>query len=125
MPSRTHTPVLFVSEKVEDHRWFAGLLHEVEGNRWELACEGKLDAALELIASGEFPLVVFVEKFRRETGLDFLKEARAKNHAAAFVLLATTLDREFEEEALRCGAFDCLPKGEVTRLLLDRVLRAA
>ncbi|HEU5077748.1 MAG TPA: response regulator [Opitutaceae bacterium] len=125
MPSWNNSPVLFVSEKTEDHRWLGALLSDGEENRWTLECEAKLDSALEVIASGDHPLVIIGEKFRRETGLDFLKEARAKNSNAAFILLASVSDREFEEEALRCGAFDCLPRTEITRLLLDRVLRAA
>jgi len=119
------SPVLFVGDHENDHRLLCHLLEQLRPLKWRLLWESGADRGLERMAANEGEVVILMHRLRRQSGLELMRGARARGSRAAFVILTESDDRELDEEAFRAGAADCLPKGQLTPLLLDRVLRAA
>ena len=119
------SPVLFVGDHATDHQLLSGLLEQVLPLRWQLVWECAADKALERLAANESEVVILMHRLRRQSASEIMGGARARGSRAAFVILTDSDDRELDEEAFRAGAADCLPKAQLTPLLLDRVLRAA
>lgn len=119
------SPVLFVGDQAADYQLLGGLLEQVHPIKWRLLWENGAEKALESLAANANEVVVLMHRLRCQSGLEIIRAARARGSRTAFVILMDSDDRELSDEAFRAGAADCLPKAQLTPLLLDRVLCAA
>ncbi|PTY08488.1 hypothetical protein DB347_02585 [Opitutaceae bacterium EW11] len=124
MASTSPIPVLFVGDEA-DHKLLTSLVAKARAPGWRIEFERGGQEALERLSRNEFGVAIVMHRFRRQSGLELMRQARARGSSAAFVILSSKEDRELEEEALRGGAADLLPKDQLTPLMLDRALRSA
>lgn len=124
MFSTSVASVLFVGDREADHRLVSDLLNKARPGGWKVQWESGVEEALERIGANTTEVVILMYRLRRQSALEMMRQARARGARAPFVVLIGSDDRELDEEAFRAGAADCLPKAQLTPLLLDRVLRA-
>ncbi|HEY9153923.1 MAG TPA: response regulator [Opitutaceae bacterium] len=122
---RSHAiTVLLIGDSAADAALNARVWGKMNEQHWRFVWTSG-ETAIEQLTKPETELAVIMPRVQRQSGLEIFRLARARGARAAIVLLTPSEDVELTEEALREGAADCLPKDQITPLLLDRVLRAA
>jgi|GEM_PF-5852270 len=116
--------VMLIGDPAADAALSACVCAKMDAQRWQFVWASG-DDAIERLVSQQMELAVIMPRVLRQSGLEIFRLAHARGARTAIVLLTQTEDLELAEEALREGAADCLPKDQLTPLLLDRVLRAA
>ena len=91
----------------------------------QLTRASSVDTALELLLRNEATAALVDSGLGGQRGLDLIRSAIAKGCQVPFVALAAAADADSEAAARAAGAADCLPKPEVTPILLERSLRYA
>ena len=117
--------VLFVGDHERDFRSLSTLFSRRAASGWELQWECNFVEAAEKIAAGGVAAAIAMHKLGRQRGIDLVRQLRARGVAVPVLIVTPREDPELVEEAVQAGACDCLPKEQLTPLLLDRVLRTA
>ncbi len=101
------------------------LLSEAVNIRAQLTWHDSYDKGL--LALGQNHTDVYLVDYRlgANTGLDLLREARARKILTPFILLTGQGDQEIAVEAMKAGATDYLVKGQIDVPLIERSLRHA
>jgi CheY-like chemotaxis protein len=124
MPGKS-THILLVEDNPGDARLVREMLAEAGG--WSFAVDWvtSLSEALEHLARGGIDLVLLDLGLPDSQGLDtFLRAYEPASHLP-FLVLTGYADETLGSTAVRQGAQDYLPKGEVTGSLLQRAIRYA
>jgi two-component system, cell cycle response regulator len=123
MESGTWKLLLAEEDETESARiqaWFAeGSVHA------ELKQVAAYDTALELLGRNDATAALVEYRLGGNRGPDLVRAAVAKGCKVPLILLAEAVTPEMETRAREAGAADCLPKPQLTPLLLDRVIRYA
>lgn len=102
---------------VEDSPEFASLLvrHlELAKSSWIVETVATLQAGLDAIKKGGVDLVLLDLNLPDSHGLDTLRVIRAASQQTPLIVLSGLTGLDLEEQAVREGADDYLPKGEAT-----------
>ncbi len=116
--------VMLIGDPATDAAAGVRLWEKIDKQRWHFVW-AKAEEAIERLVAQECELALVMPRVHRQSSLEIFRLSRARGVRAALILLTGSEDAELAEEALREGAADCLPKDQMTPLLLDRVLRAA
>jgi len=116
--------ILLVGDDESDDRLLRRLLIEARRPEWGFAWLRSPDAALARLMQEGCEVALVSEQLGRQSGLELVRQALARGSKTAFILLTKDGDREMQEEALRAGVADTLPRSELTGTLLDKLVRA-
>lgn len=117
--------VLLVDDDEEDYIITADIIYAIPGGDFQVHWESSFDAALAALDAKYFDLLCFDYRLGPDTGIDLLKEVKARNYPAPVILLTGQQDREIDDEAIRLGAADYLIKGKITPDSFERTVRHA
>lgn len=123
-----HDPVvrvLLVEDDEDDYVLTRDLLAEGFGGHVTVEWASTRSAGLELLTEALFDVALLDFNLGRETGLDLLREARARGCHTPVIMLTGQDDRTSDLNAMHAGAADYLVKGRVTGDMLERAIRYA
>jgi len=123
-----HDPVvrvLLVEDDEDDYVLTRDLLAEGFVGRVTVEWASTRSAGLELLTEALFDVALLDFNLGRETGLDLLREARARGCRTPVIMLTGQDDRTTDLNAMHAGAADYLVKGRVTSDMLERAIRYA
>ena len=101
------------------------LLADVQGVRTKLTWHDSYEKGMTAIGMNHTDVFLVDYRLGADTGLDLLREARARKIVTPFILLTGQGDQEIAVEAMKAGATDYLVKGQIDVPLLERSLRHA
>ncbi len=120
------TRVLLVDDDRQELSLIEGQLEVNAPGRFRVDWRAAYDDGLASLLSGDYDAcLVDYRLIGPRTGLDFLKEAKARGARAPIVLLTGLWDTTVDLEAMKAGASDYLVKGQFGPDLLERCLRYA
>lgn len=129
MPPTQPRPVkiLVVEDHEEDFRFLALLLKRPQLiETYELDWAGSFEEGVERLRDGRYDVGLFDYSLGGGTGLDLLREARARGAEDMPVILLTGVDNpHIDDEALATGAADYLCKVGLNSTQLERSIRYA
>jgi two-component system, cell cycle response regulator len=117
--------VLLVEDDEDDYVLTRELLAEGFGGRFTVEWARTRASGLELLTEEQFDVALLDFNLGRETGLDLLREARARGCRTPVIMLTGQDDRATDLNAMHAGAADYLVKGRVTSDMLERAIRYA
>jgi diguanylate cyclase (GGDEF)-like protein len=117
--------VLLVEDDEDDYVLTRDLLAEGFGGRVAVEWASTRSAGLELLTDALFDVALLDFNLGRETGLDLLREARARGCRTPVIMLTGQDDRTTDLNAMHAGAADYIVKGRVTSDMLERAIRYA
>jgi two-component system cell cycle response regulator len=123
-----HDPVvrvLLVEDDEDDYVLTRDLLAEGFGGHVTVEWASTRSAGLKLLTEALFDVALLDFNLGRETGLDLLREARARGCRTPVIMLTGQDDRTTDLNAMHAGAADYLVKGRVTSDMLERAIRYA
>jgi two-component system, cell cycle response regulator len=83
------------------------------------------EAALEAMVRNDVTAALVDYRLSGNRGSDLVRAAAAKGSKVPLILLFDVVSAELEARAREAGAADCLPKAQITPLLLERTIRYA
>ena len=117
--------VLLVDDDQGDFQMFRSMLQRTEHETFEVDWVSTYEEAMDAFNADAHD-VYFLDYFLEDrTGLDLLKEARAKGIEAPIIMLTGRGGRSVDMEAMDLGASDYLVKGLVDPDALERAIRHA
>lgn len=117
--------VLLVEDDEDDYVLTRELLAEGFGARFIVEWANSRIPGLELLTEGHFDVALLDHNLGSETGIDLLREARARGCRTPVIILTGQDDRATDLNAMHAGAADYLVKGRVTGDMLERAIRYA
>ena len=117
--------VLLVEDDEDDYVLTRDLLAEGFGGRVTMVWASTRAAGLERLTHDQFDVALVDYNLGSETGLDLLREARARGCRTPVIMLTGQDDRATDLNAMHAGAADYLVKGRVTSDMLERAIRYA
>ncbi len=117
--------VLLVDDDEDDYLLTRETVADIPGGGYVLAWESDADAALDLICRNEFDVYLVDFRLGERTGLELLKEMRARHCHAPVILLTGVGQPEIDRAAAEAGAADYLEKSRLDPVLLERAIRYA
>jgi two-component system cell cycle sensor histidine kinase/response regulator CckA len=124
MNAPSSTAVLLVEDSAVDARLVKGLLQHAGADQFSITQAATLAEALSCLSGTDIGLVILDLNLPDSTGLETLQRVLAWNTRAAIVVLTGT-DEEIGIQAMREGAQDYIPKGQLQAPLLARSVRYA
>lgn len=115
--------VLLVEDDEDDYILTKSLLSEINLGSYKIDWVRTYEAALEKLAGDGYDVCLLDFHLGAHTGLELLREARARNYDIPIILLTGQGDQETDVEAMRAGAADYLIKGELNSSVLERSIR--
>lgn len=100
--------------------WFAE-----GGLRADVKRVSTYEAALDALIRNDATAALVDYRLGGNRGLDLARAAAAKGSKVPVIMLTDTATADLEAAAREAGADDCLPKAQVTPLLLERAIRYA
>jgi two-component system, cell cycle response regulator len=117
--------VLLVEDDEDDYVLTRDLLAEGFRGRVSVEWASTREAGLDLLTKSLFDVALLDFNLGRDTGIDLLREARARGCQTPVIMLTGQDDRATDLEAMHAGAADYLVKGRVTGDMLERAIRYA
>ncbi len=117
--------ILLIDDDEDDYVVTRRMLGQMEDGRFVLEWSATADGALEQMERNPYDLYLLDYHLGKNTGLDVLREARARGCAAPFIMVTGTGNREVDLAAMQAGAADYLEKGDLTTAVLERTVRYA
>ena len=115
--------VLLVEDDEDDYVLTRALLAEEFGARLTLVWADTRAKGLSHLTGGSFDVALLDFNLGSETGVELLREARARGCRTPVIMLTGQDDRATDMEAMHAGAADYLVKGRVTGDMLERAIR--
>jgi signal transduction histidine kinase len=117
--------ILLIDDDEDEFVITKGLFVELDGGLYELDWVSSYDEGVERLQRAEHAAYLVDYDLGARTGIDLLREARAKGCDAAIVILTGAGDRTIDLQAMQAGADDYLDKRQLTATALERSLRYA
>ena len=117
--------LLLVEDDEDDFILTRDLLAEGFGGRVTVEWVSSRTPGLERLTEGHFDVALLDYNLGGDTGIDLLREARARGCRTPVIMLTGQNDRATDLNAMHAGASDYLVKGRVTGDLLERAIRYA
>lgn len=124
-PSSGPIRVLLIDDDEDDRFLTDERLGDVPGKPYTLDWTPHYAEGLEAICTGTHDVYLLDFRLGARTGIDLLREARARGRSAPVILFTGQARSETDFEALDAGADDYLEKAGLTSALLDRSIRYA
>ncbi|MBI4948684.1 MAG: sigma-54-dependent Fis family transcriptional regulator [Deltaproteobacteria bacterium] len=116
--------ILLVDDNPADARLIKEMLVDAEGS-FSVRCAGRLDEALEAVASSRFGIILLDLMLPDSRGFDTFSAMHGMAGAMPIVVLTGLSDENLAARAVRAGAQDYLVKGQVDTPMLVRAMRFA
>jgi len=117
--------LLLVEDDEDDYVLTRELLEAIGHTRYVLDWETDADAAIDVMCRAHHDVYLVDYNLGAVTGIELLREARARGCAGPILLLTGHGDLSTDLLAMQSGAMDFLAKDEITPSLLERSLRYA
>ncbi|AWM37738.1 Non-motile and phage-resistance protein [Gemmata obscuriglobus] len=117
--------VLLIDDDEDDRFLTEERLGDVPGRPYTLDWTPHYAEGLEAICTGTHDAYLLDFRLGARTGIELLRESRARGRAAPVILLTGQAHSQTDLEALDAGADDYLEKAGLTSALLDRAIRYA
>jgi diguanylate cyclase (GGDEF)-like protein len=117
--------VLLVDDDEDDYVLARDLLAEGFGQRFSVVWASSRAHGLARLTEGAFDVALLDYNLGNETGIDLLREVRARGCRTPVIMLTGQDDRATDLDAMHAGAADYLVKGRVTGDMLERAIRYA
>ena len=117
--------VLLIDDDEDDRFLTAERLGDVPGKPYTLDWTPYYSEGLEAICAGSHDAYLLDFRLGKQTGIELLREARARGRSAPVILFTSQGQSRTDLEALDAGADDYLEKAGLTSALLDRAIRYA
>jgi diguanylate cyclase (GGDEF)-like protein len=117
--------MLVVDDDDDDIYLIKDALSEVKGTAYDVSEATSALQAMTLLARDTFDVILSDYRLGPVTGIDFIRNVRAGGIDTPIILLTGMPDHYIDEEALRAGAADFVPKMSVAPEVLDRSVRYA
>ena len=114
--------VLIVDDDREDAELVEELLAETSTATFQVLWVGTYEEGLDAIQDPAVDLCLLDYRLGARTVLDFLRERRVRARGIPIIVLTGEGSAELDREAMRAGAADYLPKGDLTTSLLERAI---
>lgn len=115
--------VLLVDDDEEEYLLAQRYLSRARTGAFPVTWAPSFDAALEELESAKHDICLLDYQLGERTGIDLLKEMRARNHDLPVILLTGHGSLELDLAAMELGAFDYIEKKDITPALLERSIR--
>ena len=117
--------VLLVEDDEDDYVLTRELLAEEFGARLTLVWANTRADGLTQLTGGSFDVALLDFNLGSSTGIELLREARARGSRTPVIMLTGQDDRATDMDAMHAGAADYLVKGRATGDMLERAIRYA
>jgi diguanylate cyclase (GGDEF)-like protein len=117
--------VLLVEDDEDDYVLTRDLLAEGFGAPVSVVWAGTRADGLQRLTHDHFDVALLDYNLGSETGIELLREARARGCRTPVIMLTGQDDRATDLNAMHAGAADYLVKGRVTGDMLERAIRYA
>jgi len=117
--------VLLVEDDEDDYVLTRDLLAEGFGAPFTVVWASTRAEGLERLTQDQFDVALLDYNLGSATGIDLLREARARGCRTPVIMLTGQDDRATDLNAMHAGAADYLVKGRVTGDMLERAIRYA
>lgn len=117
--------VLLVDDDEDDFLLTRETVADIPGDGYTLEWEADFDVALERICRGEFDVHLVDFRLGARSGLDLLREMRARACPGPVILLTGVGHPDIDRAAEEAGAADYLEKHRLDPVLLERAIRYA
>jgi PAS domain S-box-containing protein len=117
--------VLLVDDDEADFFLTRDLLEELGEGEFHVDWQASYDGGLEQLCAGRHDVCLLDYRLGAKTGLDLLREAKARNCLIPVIILTGQSEKEIDFSAMELGAADFLEKSELTAAQLERAIRYA
>jgi signal transduction histidine kinase len=117
--------VLLIDDDQDEFVLTRDLLNDVPSGRFKLDWVPDYNAGVEAVVSGQYDAFLVDYRLGAKTGIDLLRETRARGRSGPVILFTGQGQSRTDVEALDAGADDYLEKAGLTPALLDRSIRFA
>ncbi len=117
--------MLVVDDDDDDLYLIKDALSEVKGTVYRVSEATSALSAMGILARESFDVILSDYRLGPVTGIDYIKNVRAAGIDTPIILLTGMPDYYIDEEALRAGASDFLPKLSIAPEVIDRSVRYA
>lgn len=117
--------ILMVDDDKDDYILTQDLLSEIEDFKYDLEWVSTYDKALEVMENNTYDICLLDYQLGRRNGMELLREMIEKGCATPIIFMTGQGDHKVDMEAMKAGASDYLPKGEINASLLGRSIRYA
>jgi signal transduction histidine kinase len=117
--------VLLIDDDRDDYLLTRDLLAEIPGGRYRVEHVPTYEEGLEAACRGAHDVCLLDYRLGARTGLDLLRESRARGARVPVIVLTGKGEYAIDQEAMRAGAADYLEKAGLTPTLLERSIRYA
>lgn len=117
--------ILMVDDDEDDFIIIRDLLAEVKDQRYRLTWISSYEQALVQIKDPDYDLFLFDFHLGAHTGLKLLEQVKENGWKVPVIFLTEHDDRQTDLQVMKSGAFDFIPKSEITSSMLERSIRYA
>jgi signal transduction histidine kinase len=117
--------VLLVEDDEDDAVITRALLDEAEATEFSLEWVAGWEAGRDAILAGRHDVYLLDYRLGGQSGVDLLREVKARGAAGPFILLTGQGSREVDVEAMAAGASSYLAKRMLDAPILERTIRYA
>lgn len=117
--------VLLIEDDEDDYILTLDYLQSISGFKFNLTWHSQYAQALAALESNTFDLCLLDYQLGPETGLNVLKEARARQVHTPIIMLTGQSDEVLDNQALKAGAEDFVLKSEISSARFIRSIRYA
>src|SRR6267142_1101438 len=117
--------VLLIDDDEDDYILTRELFSLVKKGDYKLDWTSSYEEALTLAGRGEHHVCLVDYRLGERTGVELIREARAKRVTTPMILLTGAGDYDVDVQAMQAGATDYLVKNETSPSRLERTIRYA
>lgn len=117
------TKVLLIDDDDADYFLTKDMLAEVDPDAYDIDWKAKYEDGLEALCTGHHDICLLDNRLGARTGIDLLREAKARNCLIPIIILTGQSERDIDYSAMQLGAADFLDKKILTPAKLDRAIR--
>ena len=117
--------VLLVEDDEDDYYLTTAVIQSIDRTRYQIVWCNTFQKAVDALSEQSFDVALVDYRIGGETGLEFVKVARANGFFVPMILLTGLRDRDIDIAASEVGALDYLSKHELTPALVERSIRFA
>ena len=117
--------MLVVDDDDDDLYLIKDALNDVKGTIYRVSEATSALSAMSILARETFDVILSDYRLGPVTGIDYIRNVRAAGIDTPVILLTGMPDYYIDEEALRAGASDFVPKLSIAPEVLDRSVRYA
>lgn len=117
--------ILLVDDNEDDYIITRDLLHEIEGQDYELMWTSDFSKALELICEDKYDCCLIDYRLGEKNGIELIRELTTCGCGTPMILLTGIEDWKIDVNAMEAGALDYLVKDKINAPLLERSIRYA